>query len=145
MVKILSVGRFLTWQSSMKPLFRRDTTILLSDERLMFSFFARGPSCGATSKVVLSILLSRSHITCSGSSAGNFGGLPLGRPVALCFMAQILAELPRDGASQSNNSPNPRHFGKEPPGRRLPIIVATSATAWRGFLAWRAAILAAGG
>ena len=39
-VEALSVGRFLTWQSSMKPLFLRPETVLFTDETLTFSFHA---------------------------------------------------------------------------------------------------------
>ena len=41
MVETLSVGRFLTWQSSMNPLFLRRVTVLFTDETLTFSFRAR--------------------------------------------------------------------------------------------------------
>ena len=37
-------------------------------------------------QVLRSILLSRSRSICSARSNGRLGGLPLGRPVARCFM-----------------------------------------------------------
>ena len=86
MVETLSVGRFLTWQSSMNPLFLRPVTALFTDETLTFSFRARLATCGLTRPVERSIRLSRSHKICSGKSYGRLGGLPLDLPVALCFM-----------------------------------------------------------
>ena len=41
MVKTLPADAFLTWQSSMKPLFLRPVTALFTDETLTFSFRAR--------------------------------------------------------------------------------------------------------
>ena len=74
------------WQSSRKPLFRMLTISLFIDERLTFSFLAIDAISGLTSMVLRSILLSRSRSICSARSNGRLGGLPLGRPVARCFM-----------------------------------------------------------
>lgn len=41
MVETLSAGRFLTWQSSMKPLFLSPVTVLFTEDTLTFSFRAR--------------------------------------------------------------------------------------------------------
>ena len=93
MVETLSVGRFLTWQSSMNPLFLSPVTVLFTDETLTFSFRARLATCGLTRPVARSILLSRSRKICSGRSYGRLGGLPLGFPVALCFMGCCLMNV----------------------------------------------------
>ena len=90
MVETLSVGRFLMWQISMNPLFLSPVTVLFTDETLTFSFRARLATCGLTRPVARSILLSKSRKICSGRSYGRLGGLPLGLPVALCFMGSCL-------------------------------------------------------
>ena len=54
--------------------YRRNYESVLIDERNTFNRFARIPMSGLTSRVVLSILLSRSLNICSGRSNGNVGG-----------------------------------------------------------------------
>ena len=86
MVQTLSVGLLEMWQSSIKPLFLMLAISLFIDERLTFSFLAIDAISGLTSMVLRSILLSRSRSICSARSNGRLGGLPLGRPVARCFI-----------------------------------------------------------
>ena len=91
MVQTLSVGLLEMWQSSIKPLFLMLAISLFIDERLTFSFLAIDAISGLTSMVLRSILLSRSRSICSARSNGRLGGLPLGRPVARCFMLYSLS------------------------------------------------------
>ena len=88
----------------MYPLFLSFATTLLIDARLTFSLFAIWLRAGVTSMVALSILLSRSHNTCSSRSNGRDGGLPLGLPVDLwLFMARILPYPPVTGSRQERS------------------------------------------
>ncbi len=70
---------------------------LFTDERLTFSFRAIDAISGLTSMVLRSILLSRSRSICSARSYGRLGGLPLGRPVARCFIICVESEEVRVG------------------------------------------------
>ena len=84
-------GTPLAWLPATRSLFRMLTISLFIDERLTFSFFAIEAIPGLTSMVLRSILLSRSRSICSARSNGRLGGLPLGRPVARCFMFYSLS------------------------------------------------------
>lgn len=95
----------------MKPLFLRLTISRLIDERLTFNRFARFPMSGLTSRVVLSILLSRSRSICSGRSNGNVGGLPTGLPVLLCFfMGRIILQLVSEVKGSGTKPPRGRLY-----------------------------------